>query len=150
MSKRQLATLAPSACVAAALMVVGASVSAQASVIGHSPVLGARSFEPDGVGWGTYRPREVFNGGDPSGRVIAIKWTGWGTSLAIGYGKTSIFKPGGGYYPGLVRAELRATALGHCARGGPLAYTHLAAREPARPGGPLGRWFSWSGAKTIC
>jgi len=142
--------LACSPCLAVALL-TGLSVPAQATVAQRAPVLGAKSFAgQNGVGWGTYKPREIYNGGDPSGMVTDIDWTGWGTADAVGYGKTSIFKPGGGYFPGLARAELRATALGHCTPGGPLAYTNLAAREPSRPGGPLGKWFAWSGAKSIC
>ncbi len=29
-------------------------------------------------------------------------------------------------------------------------WTKLEARLPKHPGGKLGKWFSWSGAKTIC
>ncbi len=113
-------------------------------------VLGAKAFAPIGVGFGTVKPKEIFNGGDPSGLVQNITWTHWGSSTATATGKTSIFKPHGGYYPGLVRADLRASRLGHCTAHGPLAYTRLEAREPSRPGGPLGKWFLWSGQKSIC
>jgi hypothetical protein len=115
------------------------------------PKLGAKVFAgKDGVGWGTYKPSEIFNGGDPSGLVRSITWTGWGHKTSVGMGKTFIFKPSGGYYPGSVRAELRASNLGHCVVGGPLTYRHLAVREPSRPGGPLGPWTAWSGAKSLC
>jgi hypothetical protein len=115
------------------------------------PVLGSATFVGrNGVGWGTYKPVEIFNGGDPSGMVSAISWTGWGHPTAIGFGKTYIFKPTGGYYPEPVRVELRASDLGHCSLAGPLAYRHLAAREPSHPGGALERWFAWGGAKTLC
>ncbi|HWD73942.1 MAG TPA: hypothetical protein VG371_02305 [Solirubrobacteraceae bacterium] len=113
-------------------------------------VLGARAFAPMGAGFGTVKPKTIFNGGDPSGLVQDITWSRWGSSTATATGKTSIFKPKGGYYPGLVRAELRASRLGHCRAHGPLAYTRLEAREPTRPGGPLGKWFLWSGQKSIC
>jgi hypothetical protein len=114
-------------------------------------VLGSKSFAgPPGVGWGTYKPREIFNGGDPSGMVTAITWTGWGSLTATGYGKSYIFKPAGGYYANAVKVELRATVLGHCTAAGPLAYEHLAVSEPSRPGGLLGKWSAWSGAKTLC
>lgn len=36
------------------------------------------------------------------------------------------------------------------ARRGPLAYTRLYVRDPARPGGPLGKWSLWSGSSTLC
>jgi hypothetical protein len=113
-------------------------------------VLGAKAFAPIGKGFGTVRPREIFNGGDPSGLVQDIAWKHWGSATATGTGKTSIFKPQGGYYPELVRAQLRASKLGHCTAHGPLAYTRLQAREPSRPGGRLGKWFLWSGEKSIC
>ncbi|MBS1892177.1 MAG: hypothetical protein JST59_12850 [Actinobacteria bacterium] len=113
------------------------------------PVLGAKAFAaPYGKGFGTAEPKEIFNGGDPSGSVRDIKWTGWGNPSAIGYGLNPIFKPHGGYYRKPARIELRATALGKC--GKQAAYTKLEVRVPKKPGGKLGKWFSWSGAKTIC
>jgi hypothetical protein len=114
-----------------------------------NPVLGAKGFAaPDGNGFGTAEPSEIFNGGDPSGLVTQIKWTGWGNPTAIGHGLNPIFKPHGGYYRKPARIELRATALGKC--GSRRAYMKLEARVPKHPGGKLGKWFSWSGAKTIC
>jgi hypothetical protein len=115
------------------------------------PVLGSKVFIPRvGVGWGAYRPTEIFNGGDPSGLVHAINWTYWGQPDAYGYGQTYIFKPKGGYYPGSVTAELRAYDLGRCTAGGPLAYQHLDVRVPAAPGGKLGKWFAWDNGKALC
>ena len=114
-------------------------------------MLGSKAFAGrNGVGWGTYRPREIFNGGDPSGLVQTITWRSWGKPEAYGNGKTYIFKPTGGYYPGSVNIELRASNLGHCTSSGPLAYEHLDARVPTKPGGRLGPWFVWSSAKTLC
>jgi hypothetical protein len=92
----------------------------------------------------------VFNGGDPAGDVSAIVWTDWGKNTAYGVGNGSIFKPGGGYYRGPVREELRADKLGRCSAGGPPAYRQLEVRVPARPGGPLGKWLLWSNATTLC
>jgi hypothetical protein len=103
-----------------------------------------------GKGFGTAAPREIFNGGDPSGLVEKIRWSHWGQRTATGWGETSIFKPHGGYYPQLVRSELRATRLGRCSTTGRRGYTHLEERVPSRPGGPLGKWFAWSGEKSIC
>jgi hypothetical protein len=114
-------------------------------------VLGSKSyFAPRARGWGTVKPRTIFNGGDPAGLVSDIRWQRWGQKSAFGWGKTSIFKPNGGYYPRLVRAELRATDIGRCFGRGPLAYMRLYARVPARPGGPLGKWFPWTGTGNIC
>jgi hypothetical protein len=133
---------------------VGASAGLWAAVVGATApariVLGAKAFAPRGVGFGTVKPKEIFNGGDPSGLIQDISWRHWGSSSATGTGKTSIFKPGGGYYPELVGAQLKASNLGHCTAHGPLAYRRLEAREPSRPGGQLGRWFLWSGQQSIC
>jgi hypothetical protein len=130
--------------------VVRGHVDPSSANVSCSTLLGARPFAPNGAGFGTCKPRHIFNGGDPSGDVVSIKWKLWGSKDAIGFGQTSIFRSGGGYYPNLVRVELRATDLGHCPRSSSLSYRHLEAREPARPGGPLGPWFAWSGASTIC
>ncbi len=129
---------------------VGAKCADVATPAGQ-PVLGSKAFIPRlGVGWGTYQPREIFNGGDPSGMVHGITWTYWGQPQAYGYGKTYIFKPNGGYYPGGVTAELRAYDLGRCTPNGSLAYQLLAVREPSAPGGKLGSWLVWGGVKTLC
>jgi hypothetical protein len=132
------------------LVVVLCGLTAAASAYAAAnPVLGAKSFAaPYGKGFGTPEPAEIFNGGDPSGSVTQIQWTGWGNPSAIGYGLNPIFKPHGGYYRKPARIELRATGLGKC--GSRTAYTRLEVRIPKHPGGKLGKWFSWSGAKTIC
>jgi len=114
-------------------------------------VLGARAFAaPHGEGWATARPARIFNGGDPSGLVTRIHWTSWGGTSAVGYGLNPIFKPQGGYYSRPAQIELRAHALGKCSPQGPRAYTQLSFRVPSYPGGPLGAWMLWSGARTIC
>jgi hypothetical protein len=133
------------ALVACAILATTAATAAAAA----DPVLGSESFAaPYGDGFGTPEPTEIFNGGDPSGSVTHITWTGWGNPTAIGHGLNPIFKPHGGYYRKPARIELRATKLGHC--GKQLAYTRLEVRIPKKPGGKLGKWFSWSGAKTLC
>jgi hypothetical protein len=115
-----------------------------------TPVLGAHQHVPGTRGWGTVRPRTVFNGGDPSGLVSDIHWLDWGGPRVRGWGETSIFRPSGGYYPRLVKAELRPFSLGRCSRLGPLAYRRLEVRVPVRPGGPLGPWTLWAGNGNIC
>lgn len=142
---RQIRTLSSLVLVACAL---GATVATTAGAAAD-PVLGAKAFAaPYGKGFGTAEPRAIFNGGDPSGSVSQIKWSGWGNPSAIGYGLNPIFKPHGGYYRKPARIELRATNLGKC--GKRAAYTRLEVRIPKHPGGKLGKWFSWSGAKTLC
>lgn len=130
------------------ICVLGAALAGTAGAAAN-PVLGSKAFAaPYGKGFGTAEPSEIFNGGDPSGSVRNIKWSGWGNPTAIGYGLNPIFKPHGGYYAKPARIELRATALGKC--GKQAAYTKLEVRIPKKPGGKLGKWFSWSGAKTLC
>jgi hypothetical protein len=127
---------------------LGAALAASAAAAAN-PVLGAKAFAaPYGKGFGTAEPKEIFNGGDPSGSVRDIKWSGWGNPSAIGYGLNPIFKPHGGYYRKPARVELRATSLGKC--GKQAAYRKLEIRAPKKPGGKLGKWVSWSGAYTIC
>jgi hypothetical protein len=141
--------------VLAAIVAVGLSVAgvslASSGDTASTVVLGSSVFAGRyGEGWGTSRPRRIFNGGDPSGLVREIQWTSWGGSTAIGYGIHFIFKPQGGYYSQPVLIELRATGLGKCSPSGPRAYTHLSVRDPVRPEGAYGPWFAWSGAKTLC
>jgi len=37
-------------------------------------------------GWGSIRPRTIFNGGDPTGLVKDISWSSWGGATAVGNG----------------------------------------------------------------
>ena len=101
-------------------------------------------------GWGTDRPRFLYNGGHAAGSMNHIRWSGWERLTAHGVGLHPTYKPTGGYYlPGL-KIQLRATDRGHCYRGGPRVSKKLYARWAARPGGPLGNWSSWSGRSTLC
>lgn len=120
------------------------------SVTPSSYVLGSANFAPNGEGFGTSKPRTIFNGGVPSGLVTQIRWRRWGSAHAIGFGKNAIYKPRGGYYARKATIELRASRRGRCPDSDVPAYLHLDARVPSRPGGKLGRWFSWAGARTIC
>jgi hypothetical protein len=115
----------------------------------NNVALGSAVFaKPYGEGWGTSRPTKLYNGGDSNGLVKEIQWTSWGGRTAIGYGLGWIFKPGGGYYSRPVLVELRAQVLGHC--GSQPAYTQLASRAPSKPEAPLGSWYLWSEAKSLC
>jgi hypothetical protein len=145
------ARIAHAATLALVLSAAFTAASSGASDSTGEVVLGSARFaQPHGEGWGTSKPAKIFNGGDPSGLVTQIYWTHWGSNVAIGHGLNAIFKPRGGYYRQLVHIELRAYDLGRCSANGPRAYTRLSVREPSRPGGPLGKWVSWSGSKTIC
>lgn len=137
----------PAAAAAAAARTTPLLASPSASV-----VLGRRRlFGRYGAGWGTARPRKIFNGGGPSGLVTNLRWKHWGGRVAVGIGLTSLYKPRGGYYRRRGAIQLRASGRGSCrGTGGKRAYTHLDARVPSHPGGRFGRWFSWAGLKSIC
>lgn len=112
------------------------------------PVLGSTDMVANGDGWGQVAPREIYNGGVPSGLIQDITWTGWGSATAKGRGKNAIYRPEGGYYDEPVEIELEATGLGTCPGEDEPAYTRLRARVPDAPGEPPGDWFLWS--RTTC
>src|SRR6188472_766733 len=112
-------------------------------------VLGGEVYGGEyGEGWGVARPHTIYNGGVPSGMISKVHWSSWGGAEARGRGRHPIYKPRGGYYRHPVVAQLKATRIGSCK--GRDAYLKLLIREPRRPGGPLGPWYSWSGPQTIC
>jgi len=118
---------------------------------GEQPILGPSDFAGQyGKGWGKPKPRTIYNGVAPSGLVRKIRWRKWGTSVARGRGRTYIYRPEGGYYPGSVPAELRVSNVGFCNGGFRLMYRRLLYKVPTRPGGNFGRWYSWSGARSLC
>ncbi len=143
------ATAAPRSCAEAGGFLTDAHGIGCPTYRSAAVVLGGRAFgAPTGEGWGTAHPRTIFNGGDPSGLITDVYWSSWGSTTARGTGRNPIFKPHGGYYRHAVRIELEAKRLGQCE--GRRAYLKLFVREPSKPGGPLGPWRSWSGAKDIC
>jgi hypothetical protein len=112
-------------------------------------VLGGEVYGGElGEGWGVARPDTIYNGGVPSGLIANVHWSSWGGAVARGRGRHPIYKPRGGYSRHPVVPQLKATRIGSCE--GRDAYLKLLIREPRRPGGPLGRWHSWSGPQTIC
>lgn len=114
-------------------------------------VLGSPTYWPAGNtrGFGAPHPSELNTNGDPSGIVLGITWHNWGSATATGIGQTYLPKPGGGYYPGTVPIELRATNLGRC--GSVAGYQQLLYRVPAQPGGqPTGAWQLWANATNLC
>jgi hypothetical protein len=127
------------------------AISAAFSRSAGSPTLGSSRFDaPNGKGFGSVRPAEIFNGGDPSGLVTKIQWGTWGGTEAEGRGLNAIFAPKGGYYRQLVRIDLLARDRGTCQGSSRPVYRQLLVREPSRPGGPDGKWFLWSGAHDLC
>ena len=87
------------------------------------PTLGrfAGAFGISGVGFGQVRPKEIFNGGDPSGMVSHITWKSWGGPQAIGTGTALYVGPHQSVAEGTEEtATVVAFNLGLC--GGKLMY----------------------------
>ena len=130
--------------------IVGSS-SADPEQRGQQPLLGSKDFAPLGRGFGTVKPKQIHNGGVPSGWVHNIRWRNWGKPVAYGVGRGHQYKPKGGYYKRHVNVRFRATRLGYCGDSNREAYTLLKVRIQKKPGGSkLTKWFRWAGAGTIC
>jgi hypothetical protein len=83
-----------------------------------APTLG-RPWAPYQIGYGHPHPRTVYNGGDPTGWVRKIRWTGWGRARAVGVGVSTYVWPGTSVVQGTSRgARIVAFHLGTC-RGRP-------------------------------
>lgn len=104
-----------------------------------------------GKGFGRYKPRKIYNGGDASGYVKKIHWQGWGHATAKGHGRGNAFRPGGGYYDHTVVVRFRARKLGNCKGAKRSAYTQLKTQFQKKPGShKYTRWFNWGGQSSIC
>jgi hypothetical protein len=142
--RRATVLIAVAAAVGIATLATAVAGARDSPVVLGGPIYGG----PNGHGWGAPHPKLIYNGGDASGSISDVQWSGWGRHVAHGRGRNPIFKPHGGYYRRPVVAQLKAIDLGRC-EGHP-AYLRLLIREPRRPGGPLGPWRSWAGQQTIC
>jgi hypothetical protein len=102
---------------------LAALVAATVGVTGcaHStktvPLLGV-VWGPYQSGWGTSRPTEVFNGGDPTGRISNVTWQSWGGSEAVGRGtsyyvNSTATAATGELEPATIVAWDLGTCLGH-------------------------------------
>src|SRR5580658_8288630 len=93
-----------------ALMALNAAAAGATTRSSRLPKLGSEVFAGRaGVGWGTYKPNEIFNGGDPTGQIEDIDWSSWGGPTAIGYGTGLYVGPHSDVADGRPgRAELRA------------------------------------------
>ena len=119
--------------------------------IAKAPLLGSKDFSgPYGAGFGSVKPKRIYNGGVSSGEVHNIRWRRWGKRVAFGVGLGHQYKPQGGYYSKHVRVRFRARRLGYCGNSNRLAYTRLWVRIQKKPGGRFTKWFNWSGSRTIC
>jgi hypothetical protein len=66
---------------------------------GGRPVLGWSHAFRNSQGFGAVKPRTVYLGGDPTGKVSKLRWQRWGNSKTMGRGR--------GWCPG------RSVASGH-------------------------------------
>lgn len=131
---------------AAATAAIGFIPVATAQAAAQEPVvLGTPGLYGEyGLGWGTERPVDVYNGGVPSGWVKQVEWKNWGGRVARGRGRVATYRPEGGYYAKLVPIKLRASRMRTCPGESGQAYTRMIARAKTRPGGPWGDWFPWT------
>ena len=67
-------------------MAVIALSSVSLAQTGGSPILGWAHAFPNGAGFGRVTPRHVYLGGDPTGNVTGVRWSGWGAGETIGMG----------------------------------------------------------------
>ena len=80
------------------------------------PVLGRLAGDfSHGSGFGQTEPAKIFNGGDPTGLVSKIHWSGWGGRRATGTGMAEYIGPGQSVATGRqARATVVAFHLGRC------------------------------------
>lgn len=109
------------------------------------PVLGSGEVS---LGWGTAHPLAISSGVTATGTVVCITWRTWGAANSYGQGWGEVFGPKN--TRPVVRIELHAFNLGHCRRGGHLAYTKLYLREPSTIAGRPGPWSPWADTGRAC
>lgn len=80
------------------------------------PVLGRLAGDfSHGTGFGSAEPPKIFNGGDPTGLVSKIRWSGWSSPRATGSGLAEYIGPGQSVATGRqARATVVAFHLGRC------------------------------------
>jgi hypothetical protein len=81
------------------------------------PTLGLMTglFSHGAVGFGKVRPKEVYNGGDPTGLVTSITWHNWGHGQAVGTGRSVYVAPNQAVAAGTVEpVRIVAFDLGSC------------------------------------
>lgn len=80
------------------------------------PVLGRPAGDfSHGSGFGHVEPPKIFNGGDPTGLVSKIHWSGWGGPRATGTGLAEYIGPGQSVATGRqAKATVVAFHLGRC------------------------------------
>lgn len=98
------------------LLVLGASFavgSATAEGRTSTPVLGWKGAFQNGQGFGKIKPRTVYLGGDPTGKVSSITWRNWGhrSALGLGTGWCPGVSVAAGYF---CPAALHVSTLGTC------------------------------------
>jgi hypothetical protein len=107
---------------AAVVALAGCGSSASASTVAPQPTahpvptLGLLTGNfVHGSGFGQVKPKEVFNGGDPTGLVTSITWRGWGGAQAVGTGRSDYVGPNQAVAAGTLESvRIVAFDLGTC------------------------------------
>ncbi len=104
----------PSQAANASVTPVPPPTQAPSTAAGAAPVLGA-AFNPATGGYGTAKPSEINNGGDPTGIVASITWSSWGGATATGTGTSTYVANGESVAQGTQQtATVVAFDLGSC------------------------------------
>ncbi|MBO0769181.1 MAG: hypothetical protein J2O48_10915, partial [Solirubrobacterales bacterium] len=98
---------------AAVLLIVAASVSAKSTL-----TLGSKRANNGDPGYGSVRPKEISNRGDPDSYVQNIHWRTWGGARATGIGTAGFTWPGFAVADGTryVTAKVVAFDPGKCGK----------------------------------
>jgi len=92
------------------------TLSATSTTVTPRPTLGQlRGVFAHGKSFGQVEPSEIYNGGDPTGRVQHVVWTSWGEPKAGGTGKSDYVAPNQDVAEGTEElATVTAFKLGTC------------------------------------
>jgi hypothetical protein len=101
--------------VAALAVLLASAAMACAHTATAAPRLG-RTWGAGQSGYGHVHPSTIFNGGDPTGLVVHVHWSGWGDSEAIGEGDAEYVWPGTSVADNGISSGARVVAfhLGTC------------------------------------
>jgi hypothetical protein len=114
------------------------AIAATAATFGATGVGSAASSPTLGVKWGSYQngyghvhPSHIYNGGDPTGEVRNVRWTGWGRKKASGRGNGFYVPSDRAVYQGY-SAPARVVAWGLTRCHGHRAYSKIAWYFPGK------------------
>jgi hypothetical protein len=116
--RRRTALVATAAVAMLSIWTAAPALHAAAADAGRPvPTLGLMTglFSHGAVGFGKVRPKEVYNGGDPTGLVTSITWHNWGQARAVGTGRSDYVAPNQSVAAGTTEpVRIVAFDLGSC------------------------------------